>query len=387
DAAERHWGPEARERLVVRHRLQPFAGDYFRPPSGTGRPGLFSYAAQHRVRLTGDGAPRPFLDAEALAETVPQDTVSLSDLVFAWTNPSRFVIGRRLKVSLALDEAALQDDEPVALDGLGQFKVRQAVLDGLLDGLPEATLCERLLRSGLLPGGAPGVAWLRQAIEAVAPVATAVRAWGTTNPRPVEVAVEGARVLGTVERVCDRGALRYRAGSVREKDLVAAWVDHLALSASGVARTCTLGTTDSCHFEALDAEDARMLLQCLVRGYHVILRTVPPLFERASYTYADKLSGAQRQAWTDRVLQRERAAAGLGDGRHNGAPEVNGWAMQQARKAFDGGFGRDGDRSDAYVALATRGRDPFRDDARVVHQWAACLWAPLLENRRPGLPA
>ena len=164
-------------------------------------------------------------------------------------------------------------------------------------------------------------------------------------------------------------------------------MDHLALCASGAARTCALGTRDSCHFDALDADDARMLLQGLVRGYHVIRRTVPPLFEKSSYAYAEKLKPVERKAWTDRILQRERAAAGLGDGRHNGTPDVNDFALQQARRAFDGGFGRDGDRADTYVALATRGRDPFRDDARGVHQWAACLWAPLLEHRQPGLPA
>ncbi len=389
DAAERHWGPEARKHLVVSHRLQPFAGDYFAKPTRGTPARLFSYAAQHRVRRLGDGALRPFLDADDLARADAEapDTVALADLVFAWTNPSRFVLGRRLRVSLDLDEATIRDDEPVALDGLGRFKVRQAALDGLLDGLPEEAVAERLLRSGLLPGGAPGAAWLRQALDAVAPIAQSVRAWGATRPLPVVVEVEGGLVVGSVERVNERGALRFRPGSIREKDLVAAWVDHLALCASDARRTCTLGTADSCHFDALDPDDARMLLQALVRGYHVIRRTVPPLFERASYTYVDKLNGAQRKAWTDRILQRERAVAGLGDGRHNGTPDVHDWAMQQARKAFDGGFGRDGDRADAYVALATRGRDPFADDPRAVHQWAACLWAPLLEHRRPGLPA
>lgn len=380
DAARLHWGDDAR-RFEESHRLQPFDGAYFADGP------LRSFAAHHHVRPGEAAEAAPFLTGEPLPDPEPQGEVTLAELAEAWTHPSRYVVRRRLRVSLDLDEDTVRDDEPVALDGLGRYGVRRVVLDGVLDGLADGEIADRLLRSGLLPGGAPGAAWLRHAREAVLPVAEAVRQWGPAEPLAVAVDVEGGRVTGTVERAGPRGALRFRAGGVRPKDLVAAWLDHLAVGAGRAATTTALGTRDSCHFESLPADDARMLLQGLVRGYRAVRQAVPPLFEKASYAYADKMSAAQRAAWLDRILARERAAAGLGDGAHNGVPDVNGWALGQAGKAFEGGFGRTGDRDDAYVALAVRGRDPFADDPKGVHAWAACLWAPLLTYHRPGLPS
>ena len=380
DAARLHWGDDA-DALVETHRLQPFADDYFRAGP------LRSFAAQHHV-APGEAAPAaPFLGGDALPDDEPPHEVTLEELAEAWTNPSRFVVRRRLRVSLDLDEDALSDAEPVALDGLGRYAVRSVILEAVLDGVADDVLAERLLRSGLLPGGAPGPAWLRQAREAVAPVAEAVRQWGPREPLAVAVDVDGGRVVGTVAHTGPAGALHFRAGGVRPKDLVAAWVDHLALSAGRPGVTMAVGTRDGCHFAPVPASDARMLLQALVRGYRVIRTAAPPLFEKASYAYGDKLSAKARSAWLDRILAREREAAGAGDGSHGGVPAVNDWAVGYARKAFEGGFGQTGDRDDAHVALATRGRDPFADEAQAVHAWAACLWAPLRCYHEPGAPS
>ena len=382
DAARAHWGADA-DRLAQPHRLQPFADDYF-----AGGP-AWSFAAQHHVSPGEGRAAVPFL-AGPLPEDDPATEVTLDDLAEAWTNPSRHVVRRRLRVALDLDNDAVRDDEPVALDALGRYAVRAAVLEGVLDGLADDAIAGRLLRSGLLPGGAPGPAWLRQAREAVAPVADAVRQWGPREPLAVAVDVDGGRVVGTVAHTGPAGALRFRPGGVRPRDLVAAWVDHLAVSAGRPATTTVLGTRDGAHFGPVPADDARMLLQALVRGYRTIRTSAPPLFEKASFAYADKLSGADRAAWLDRILARERAAAGLGDGSdHRGVPAVNDYALRRAREGFRGRFGmtNDGDRDDPHVALATRGRDPFADEAKAVHAWAACLWAPLRCYHQPGPPS
>jgi exodeoxyribonuclease V gamma subunit len=379
DAARLHWGADA-ERLVVRHRLQPFAPDYF----AAGGP-LASYAAQHHVGA-GD-PPGAFFEGDALPDATPPAEVSLGELARAWTDPSRFLLRDRLRLALDLDGAAVQDDEPVTLGGLDKWRVREAVLAAVLDGLDDEAIAARLLRSGLLPGGAAGGAWLRALRQSVEGVVATVGAWGETAPRAVAVDVEGGRVVGTVERVGARGGLRFRAGRVREKDLVAAWVDHLALCAGAPGYTCAAGVSDTCHFEPLGSDDARHFLQALVRGYGVIRRTLPPLFEKASHTYADKLGGAKQKAWAERVLARERAASGVGDGRSGGLPGLSDWAMGQAEKAFRGGFGRRGDRDEPHVALATRGRDPFGGEAEATHKWAMCLWGPLLHHRQSGAPS
>ena len=373
DAARRHWG-ESADRLVVRHRLQPFAESYFEAGAA-----VRSYARRHRVARGTVEAPPPFLDrAASLPEAEATDELALAELAAAWTNPSRYVVRTRLRASLDLEEGAVRDDEPVVLGGLERWRVREAVLEALLEGLDGPSLEARLLRGGLLPGGAPGRAWLRRAREEAAPVAEAVLSWGTAEPRAVELEVEGVRLVGTVARVGPRGALRYRAGTVRQKDLVGAWVDHLALEAAGgVASTCAVGVAGTAHFGPVGADDARALLGVLVRGYRRATSTSLPLYEHASHAYAGKLSKGELAEYTDRIL-----APGLSDKPFRPASS----AMREARKAFDPWGDARGDADDAYVALATRGRDPFVPEEHFM-KWALGLWAPLLHHRRDGVPA
>ncbi len=373
DAARRHL--DDADQVVVRHRLQPFAADYFTP----GGP-LASYAGQHRVRGAEAEPPPPFLRPD---QRLPAEegaaSVSLRDLADVWVNPSKHVVRRRLRVSLDLDEDAVRDDEPITLDALQRYHLRAAVLDGLLEGLDGPALAGRIERSGKLPGGAPGASWLRRAVDEVGPVAEAVRAWGPTAPLAVDVEVGEVRLVGTLDHVGERGALEYRAGKVRGKHAVTAWIGHLALCADRPAMTCSVGTDGTAlHFAPVDAADARKLLAALARGHRRARDRSLPLYERASEAYVGALSRSSWEDFTARVLDRGAAQKPF---------EPNEGALRKARRQFSDDWNDFTDDADIYVALATRGRqDPFVPEAHFA-KWALCLWAPLLTYKRDGVPA
>ena len=374
DACRLHWGDQAHEQFVVRHRLQPFAETYFE----RGRP--TSYAAQHLVARAAPAPPRPYHDGGPLPDEDADDgEVALADLAAAWTNPSQFAVRRRLGVSLELEEDALRDDEPVALAGLERWRVREAVVEGVLSGLDDEALAAVLLRGGLLPGGAPGAALLRAVRAEAAPVVEAVRAWGPGAPVPVEVEVAGVRVVGTLPHVGPAGALRYRAGKVRPRHLVASWVEHVALcAAGGAACSCTVGVEGTAHFGPVPPAEARAVLGALVKGYGQARAGRLPVYERASHAYAAKLPKSALAEFAGRVV-----APGRSDKRFVAASA----SVAAAEKAFRP-WGRDarGDADDAYVALATRGREPF-ERAEPFAKWSLALWAPLLHHRRDGAPS
>ncbi|MEM0961671.1 MAG: exodeoxyribonuclease V subunit gamma [Bacteroidota bacterium] len=371
DAARRHWGEESLRQLVVEHRLQPFAADYF----STEGP-LASYASQHRV---GAADPSGAFFASSLPAPADEvETLTLAELADAWTNPSRFVVRRRLRASLDLDDGALRDDEPIELNALERFHVRDAALAGMLDGLSPDALAERLTRGGQIPGGASGASVLAQACEEAEPIAAAVLAWGATDPLAVALDVEGVQLVGTLARTTIRGALRYRAGAVRERHLVAAWIDHLALCASRPGVTCTVGADGSSrYFEAVTQDDAQAWLAVLVRGYKRARQGRLPLYEKASHAYAKKMSAKDLEHF---------AAATAGRATAEGF-RPNTAAMAQARRGFSDTWNDFTDDADAYVALATRGLvDPFSPEEHFA-KWALGLWAPLLTHVREGVPA
>ena len=400
DACDRHWGADARAHLVERHRLQPFHPAYFggelAEPSGDGAAGapapLFSFAAQHRVARPAEGAEADrFLDVPA---AVPDDAeppapvVALDDVARAWSEPAKVYTQRRLRAGLDVDAHAVDDAEPLVLGGLAHYAVRAAVLDGLLAGDAPDAIAERLRASGALPAGEPGAVGLRRAVDETRPVAEQALALGEGRATTLAVALGERTLSGVAARLGDRASVRVRPGRVRRRDRVAAWVEHLALCAAGHdVPTVALGVDGATTLAPLPPEAARAFLAALLRGYDRIQHRPPPLFDRASHAYVDKLSRGDRIAYAEAMLAREAALAEGAD------PEpfdcgVKEWPLAQARKAFERRTWPDnppGDLDDAYVALVTRGADPFERPVGFVH-WAQCLWAPLLCHATEGLP-
>ena len=389
DACDRHWGPEARAHLVERHRLQPFHPAYFGgEASGAG---LFSFAAQHRVERPAEGAEAArFLDVAADGpDDEPQAAVALESLARAWAEPAKVYTQRRLRAGLDVEAHAVDDAEPLVLGGLAHYAVRAAVLDGLLAGDAPAAIAERLRAGGVLPAGEPGAVGLRRAVDETRPVAEQALALGEARAASLTVAL-GARALhGVAARLTDRAAVRPRPGRVRRRDLVAAWTEHLALCAAGHdVPTVALGVDRAVSFAPLPPEAARAFLAALLRGYDRIQRRPPPLFDRASHTYVDKLPAGDRRAYAEAMLAREAALA-AGEGPEPIACGIKAWPLKEAQTAFARRTWPDnppGDLDDAYVALVTRGADPFERPLGFVH-WAQTLWAPLLTHATDGLPS
>lgn len=399
DACEQHFGPGVRERLVERHRLQPFSASYFTGDGPTPEHPLFSYAAQHAVRPDRRReAAQPFFTTR-LATPKREAEVTLREVAQVWTSPATHVLKRRLGLALDLDEHALEDDEPVTLDGLQSYHVRDAILNGLIDGMSEGTIAERLRASGLLPAGAPGQAWLRKTLDTIRPLAAWVRSCGDASPCPLALTVHDTPLVGTAERVTARGGLHVRAGSIRPKDQVAAWVEHLARNAASEAgdpperARATIcagvpkGVLAALRFDPLPPEQAHLLLQSLVRCADAIQAALPPLFERASYAYAEKVSDPVLRDCTQRILDKEFAVMSGTTYTAESNLDVHDWAFKKASEAFDSSWGDTyTDRRDAHVALATRGDSPFDADAppekkRLFVRWSLLLWAPLMHHR------
>ena len=386
DTCSATFGRDA-ERLVVRHRLQPFSAAYF---DGT----LFSYAGQHRRPATRTRLGTRFFDpppADLVAgEAVPVET-TLAALGDAWTHPVRAYCGAAgLRPDLA--DADLLDDAPVELDGLGLYAVKDGLLALLARGATVDEAYHALRGTGVLPPGALGQAWFDRAHTLVADVAERTAAFGTAAPRPVVAETEAWRLEGMLD-VSETGALRVRAGRVGSKDLVRGWLDHLALCASDAdaapRQTTVVGQDKTVTFAPLDPGEARLLLQSLVRGALAFGAVPVPLFEHASFAYAQELWKARRPSMTESVKTFLAAeAAGwrpvrVGRALADDPRGLDAYppAFAAAQKAYDGAWGVPrSDSTDPYVALCYRHQSPLDAFPDALDRWARLLWAPLLSR-------
>lgn len=338
------------EPVFVAHPLQPFTPANFRKP-----PRSFD-----RRYLRGAArilAPRTSLPPhwDGTLDAPAPSTVALSDLAFSFEQPARWFCKERLRVSLVQRDLELADREPIDLDQLERWALRDKVLRWVLDAVDPEHRLRALESTGVLPLGAAGKLVLLQIEDEVNAIAERVRllragAWRAqgeppAHPDPVEVhlRLSGVEVVGQLDAVYDDARIVHQAGKLKMKSVVALWVRHLALCA-------TLRAPAWSHIVAQDKHGvlrpvaparARTLLTDLL-ALHVRARARPLCFFPAT-------------SWAWLVGQAAAPAA---------SREIPKEARDEwRRRGFDGGDDL-GDGTDAHVVLLFGQADegfPFDD--------------------------
>ncbi len=230
--------------LVRRHPLHPFSPDCFLP--GTSR-GLWSYdafwaevAAASR-RKEGAAAQEP---APLPPPPDPPDELGLERLERFLASPPRAFLEARLGVRMERIEApAPEDDEPLALDPLVAYRIRERMLALRLRGIPPEEVRRRLEAEGRFPPGALGRAVARPVEDDIDRLWPRLEPWLGPPAEPLRVVVDlvlparddgeaRLRLAGVLAgRIQGRGLLRSRPGNLRARDVLGLWVSHLALCA------------------------------------------------------------------------------------------------------------------------------------------------------------
>lgn len=358
DEAQQADGEPVRDRLIVRHALQPFSPAAFGaalPEEGRGDARRFSYDA--RWRPAADAAiasaeREVFAPARLLRQQEPETTVSLAQLRAVLMRPHEFYLQQGVGLRLPEEEAALEEHEPFGTpDALARYGLRQRVFDTWCESgqAPELqSLQSQLLARGLLAPGADGMAVLQGAIEEVAPFAeAAVQAGfaGASDSIPFELPLRETMLTGALDRVHPQGVHpkgvfravlnpngRHGGHAVRHG------LDWLVASAHGLP------------LYELSAEKKGATPRILVRA------SLPPDDARQALSSLQALRGygmARPLCFLPKSGHAWWLTAQIDPGK----------ALAEAQKVWGGGdddFGGPGEAR-AATLMALRGRDPFLD--------------------------
>jgi exodeoxyribonuclease V gamma subunit len=281
-----------RASLVVEHRLQSFSPRYFDGKE----PRLFSYAEEHV------GGARGLVQLEMkqpsfvgeLTPLEPPAEVALEDLVRFFKSPPAYLLNRRLGIFLNTDRTEVRAREPLDLDALDRWKIGAPLLEHCLNDIP-ADASERLLRgTGELPLGAWGRKVLddrRAEAEGIAALVRERRHGAELETLEVTIALDGRpRVVGTLDCLFPGGRVEHTFSKPSPRRLLALWIRHLGLAASGRVARSTLVARDEERpsvqvFGTLAPERARALLAELVELF-VAGQTRPlPFLATVSHCY------------------------------------------------------------------------------------------------------
>ncbi len=358
--------------ILVEHPLQPFTPKNFRkPPQSFDRRYLngakrILSARQKPASHWPDGT-----SGELLAPEVPPQ-VALDKLAWSFEDPARWFFRERLRVSLAERELVIEDREPIRLNHLELWSLRDRVLGWELDAVDSDDRMRALEATGVLPFGSAGRLVLRQIGDEVRAIAERVRvlrqnAWhgqpgdlpAHPEPIPVTLTLFGVDIVGQLDNVFGDRRIAHQAGKVRTKGVLGLWVRHLALAAT-LKRQVTshlVGQDKVATLRPIAPWRARDLLYQLLELHIAAYRRPLVFFPATSYEWFQ-----------------QRQQGGL-----VGIADVAKEAREAWRRRFDGD--ELGDGSDSHVKLLFGDReDDFPFDDTDFMRLAEIIIAPLFET-------
>jgi exodeoxyribonuclease V gamma subunit len=360
-----------RERVVVRHPLQPFSARYF-----VGDPDLFSYASTYHDGASALSQPRgraPAFVREPLADATAVEEVRVADLVYFVQQPARFFLQRRLLVSLGKDADPIENREPLLLDNLESWRVGDRILSHVGAGGDPDLVYAALRAQGAMPLGEPGrhaYDELVPEVEAIAARARELTAGGRLEPLEIDAPFAGLRLTGAIDDVyAQHGQVRVQFSRLQRRSELGTWIHHLLLSCfapDGYPRAATVvgrqpsgGKSSEIQVAFRAPANPQALLAKLIELYVEGTRRPLPLFPNAtSRAFVEALR--KHQGDVDR-------------------------ALEEARKPYDNDLQKYQESADGYVRVAFADAHPFDQGAVLASAGFAevslAVFGPLLEHR------
>ena len=284
-------GGTLEQRLVTRHRLQAFSRDYFSPDSL-----LFSYSEENCAALiekTGGIPNETRFMPLPMAEPTPEwREVSLTRLLKFIANPAQFFLENRLGIRLGTIAEALEEREPFTVDHLTAYSLKNDMLTAVLAGEQPETLLPRVQSLGILPPARHGDRLFADQVTEVTRFAGKIaNRIGTAEPLPyldVELELAGFRLSGRLTQIQPDRMYRYRPATLKAKDLLKTWIEHLVLNAAQAkgypSETMLIMTDKAASFRMVD--DPRAVLRTILELYWQGLTRPLPFFPESALAYA-----------------------------------------------------------------------------------------------------
>jgi exodeoxyribonuclease V gamma subunit len=317
-----------RDRLVVKHPLQPFDIRNVIPGKLIPhQPFTFDPTVLRAAKAsTGERKDQPPFISGRLPQA-PADDVVLDDLVGFYKDPVKGFF-RALDYTLPWDVDGVEDAMPVDINALEEWTVGDRMLHDMLRGMTPKEAREAEWCRGTLPPGQLGWRKATEIAEQAALLAKAALGHRRPEPQAYDVDIdlgEGRRLTGTVSPVFDNRLVSVTYSKLDGKHLLESWLPLLALIARdpvidwhavciGRAKK---GTTPREEGLGRPDVDAVEVLRELVSVYDAGRREPIPLPIKTSYAWAvarhtgDGPEQAARYRWKsgDRYPAEDQAPA------------------------------------------------------------------------------
>lgn len=369
DALDVTTSNKVRDRICVRHPLQPFDVRNVTPGAlgVPGEPFTFDPTALTAARVASGQRAQP---PEFLPEPLPPPAVgdvALTDLLGFFKDPVKGFF-RALDVTLPWDVDGVEDAMPVEIDALQEWTVGDRMLNDMLGGMDPEQARQAEWRRGSLPPGRLGWRKAEELRDQATELATAARRYRTAEPQAYDLDIDlgGRRLTGTVSPVFGDRIVWVTYSKLDGRHLLESWIRLVALVAQHSGRDWTAvcigrpkkGVRPAQRVLGAPDVSAVEVLRELVALYDAGRREPLPLPVRTSYAWAyGRYSGDDP----------EREAAWR-------------WKYDKEEPAIERVWGRGAPLSDLLTPV--RPGEECEGESTRLGAFAARLWLPLLRAER-----
>ena len=350
--------------ISTRHRLQAFSPEYFKKDQR-----LFSYSEESlqaaQCILMTRKTPESYISRELTQPEEDWKTVSLGDLTNFFSNPTRFLLNRRLKIYLSEKASTIEEKEAFEIKGLEKYLLEESLVKRSLAGLDPKAALPLTRATGILPHGIVGECRfedLSQRVESFVEKMEFYMDESILEPIEIDLSLSGFRLTGWIDTIYPNSLIQYRYAKIKAEDRLKTWIHHLALNAvmaHNYPRTSLLAGLDPkggsepkwIAFEYSLMENSREILGKLLERYWAGLLKPLYFFPQSSWEYAK---------W---MFENDNSINGL----------------LKAHKKWTGDTFSRGECKDAYYQLCFGNIDPLDSEFRDISEE---VFFPVLGNEK-----
>ncbi|WP_027148476.1 exodeoxyribonuclease V subunit gamma [Methylobacter tundripaludum] len=285
--------------LITRHPLQPFSRRYF---DGTSDIFSFSETDCETARALSGRGDRPAAQADLWWQgTIPSDTeetevIELSELFSFFRHPQRHFMQRQMDLRFSRMEADAEEREPFSVAKLEGYAIYHEWIHEALNGKPVSV--KKLQAQGRWLAGVPGELEFDRQQQVINGFVERIKAKNLGEPLddlPIDITVNGYRLVGKLGNLYQRGSLFYRYADLKGKDFVCALLHHLIINAVQPQSSFLLSTDEDLEFMPEHCQPEQ--LSALMEIYRLGRKRPDAFFVEPALAYvkqAHKLTASNR---------------------------------------------------------------------------------------------
>ena len=353
DQLVEQYGQGLVDNIIHVHPMQVFSPDNYKQHRAYDA--YWCNLANAIVQPQAKNEPKSWPELPLTVQDVDSDLIDLRRLVQFIVHPVKFFFNSSLSIYIN-NQDEVDDDEPFALDGLGNWQLRKRLLDDYLE--QGKSNPEQIKAEAELPHGGLADQVLDAQQQEVAPMLASLLPYQDLQATPlaIELAcpVSGRTDIflsGQVQHYYPgKGLLHVTPSKLASKNLMPLWLEHVAMCATGqLAETevsLLICRDDLITLERLSRGAAVEIMAVYIDAYLQGIKCPLPIFQNASWAQAKQESPAK----------------------------VNG--------LWKGNDYQAGDLDDPYIQMVMRGvtENPGEHDYFI--GWAETFYMPLLSARR-----